>query len=90
MRQRTLFDDDRRPPSTAELLREIRMTWLTVLSDGEPHEFGEGQQQGPYPPKIAKAVGPLVSTLHNRGVIEPVGAVIATRPTRNSAIARQW
>lgn len=90
MRQMSLFDGDRRPPSTAEMLREIRMIWLIVLSDGQPHEFGEGQRREQFPPTIAKAVGPLVASLHREGIIEPVGAVRATRPTRNSSIALQW
>lgn len=90
MKQLTMFDDDRRPPSPAEMMRGIRITWLTVLSDGEPHEFGEGQRREPYPPAIAKAVGSVNATLHRLGIIEPVGAVKATRPTRHSSIARQW
>ena len=88
MRQLYLFES---PPAQAgQTLRLIRIRFLKKIIYGEVVDAGAGQQVDAYAPHIRYRVGAIYSDLHRRGLIKPVGADRASRPTRRGAVTWLW
>ena len=88
MKQLLLFDAG--TPPTGQALLIIRSRFLKKIIDGAVVDAGAGQQVDAYAPHIRYRVGAIYSDLHRRGLIKPVGADRASRPTRRGAVTWLW